>query len=181
MTVINAGALDLTGFHTTNEVVPADLVIDLSTSTWKTVMRVVVPVQAGDLLDVSAWMKATNDEGYNVGLGAHLWAYDCDPAPGPDGTVPAVSVRPWWRLDGEAGSVGENVTKDTHHITLAVAVPYVVPADWPVGHRIVVVLRADAHSTAWDKDGDGVAEDRLTVDPYGRLTVRRYTPRTEAL
>lgn len=178
MTVINLAGLDVTGFHSTNEVVPSDLVVDLPTDTWRTVMRVVVPVQAGDVLDVSAWMKVTDDVGYTVGLGVHLWWYDCDNGLGTAGT--------WSRLDEPAGSAGMNVTKDLHHLTLGVAVPFVVPANWPVnpdtgvGHRIVIALRADAHSTLWDRDGDGLAEDRLTVDPNGRLTVRRYTPRTEA-
>ena len=178
MTVIAAGPLDLTGFHSTNEIVPSDLVVDLSTETWKTIMRLVVPVQPGDLLDVSAWMKVTDDLGYTVGLGEHLWWYDVDNGLGAAGT--------WSRLDPEAGSAGMNVTKDVHHLTLGVAVPFVVPADWPVNtetgkpHRICVALRADAHSTLWDKDGNGLAEDRLTMDKVGRLTVRRYTQRTEA-
>ncbi|MGH3584712.1 MAG: hypothetical protein ACRDQ0_00150 [Pseudonocardia sp.] len=161
MTVTDLAGLAMCGFHSTNEVVPSKLKVDLPTTTWATIMRVVVPVAPGDLLDVSAWFKVTNDVGYNVGVGAHLWAYDVDSGQGTAG--------PWWRLDDVAGSVGMNVTKDLHHLTLPVAVPYVVPADWPEGHRIVIVLRADAHSTAWK------AGDNLTVDPYGRLTVRRYT------
>lgn len=158
--------IPLTGIYSTNEPVPAVLRVDLSTATWATIMRVVVPVAPGDVLDVSAWFKVTNDLGYNVGVGAHLWAYDCDSGQGAAG--------PWWRLDEEAGSVGMNVTRNLHHLVLPVAVPYVVPADWPVGHRIVVVLRADAHSTAWQPG------DTLTVDPCGRLTVRRYAPTPEA-
>lgn len=174
MTVINAGPFALEYVHSTNEVVPDDLVIDLPTDTWKTILRVVVPVQAGDLLDVSAWMKVTDDVGYNVGVGIHLWWYDVDNGLGSSGT--------WSRLDPDAGSAGMNVTKDVHHLTLGVSVPYLVPADWPVDpdtgkpHRIAIALRADAHSTLWDRDGDGLAEDRLTVDGCGRLTVRRKVP-----
>ncbi|MFE7754329.1 hypothetical protein [Streptomyces sp. NPDC057429] len=175
MTVMNiTGPLPLTGFHSTNEIVPTSLRVDLPTTTWVTILRVVVPVEPGDLLDVSAWFKVTNDilpTAYVVGVGAHLWAYDCDSGYGTAGD--------WWRLDAEAGSVGMNVFRDLHHLVQSVEVPYVVPADWPVGHRMVIALRADAHSTQWDKDGDGLAEDRLTVDPYGRLTVRRYTPTSE--
>lgn len=165
MTITNLTASTLAGFHTTNEPVPTTLRVDLSTATWATIMRVVVPVQAGDLLDVDGWFKVTNDLGYNVGVGAHLWMYDVDdgaPSPRPEET--------WCRLDPEAGSVGMNVTPNLHHLTLPVAVPYLVPADWPEGHRIVIVLRADAHSTAW-KPGH-----TLTVDQVGRLTVRRYVP-----
>jgi len=178
MTVINLPDLTLTGFHSTNEVVATSLKVDLPTTTWSTILRVVAPVQAGDILDVSAWFKVTNDivpTAYPVGVGAHLWAYDVD-----DGAVSPRAPETWWRLDEEAGSVGMNVHRDLHHLVLPVAVPYVVPADWPAGHRITIALRADAHSTAWDKDGDGLAEDRLTVDQVGRLTVRRYTPTLEA-
>ncbi|MBV7671366.1 hypothetical protein STHAL_18110 [Streptomyces halstedii] len=156
------GGLPLAGLYTTNDVATAALPVDLATDTWRTILRVVVPVEAGDVLDVGAWFKVTNDVGYNVGVGAHLWAYDVDSGQGTAG--------PWWRLDAVAGSVGMNVTKDLHHLTLPVAVPYVVPEGWPAGHRIVIVLRADAHSTAWK------AGDTLTVDKVGRLTVRRYVP-----
>ncbi|MFC9247742.1 hypothetical protein ACFT7S_28150 [Streptomyces sp. NPDC057136] len=165
MTIISTSDLALTGFHSTNEVVPTSLKVDLSAATWVTIMRVVVPVDAGDLLDVDAWFKVTNDitpVAYPVGVGAHLWAYDCDSGEGTAG--------PWWRLDEEAGSVGMNVFRDLHHLVLPVAVPYQVPADWPAGHRMVVALRADAHSTAWQTG------DTLTVDQVGRLTVRRYVP-----
>ncbi|MFE6931742.1 hypothetical protein ACFVDT_06895 [Streptomyces sp. NPDC057699] len=166
--------LPLTGFYSTNEVVPSSLKVDLPTTTWSTILRVVTHVAPGDLLDVSAWLKVTNDipNPYPVGVGAHLWGYDCDSGYGTAGD--------WWRLDPEAGSVGMNVFRDLHHLVQSVEVPYVVPADWPTGHRMVIALRADAHSTQWDRDGDGVAKDRLTVDPQGRLTVRCYTPTPEA-
>lgn len=158
------GRLDLVGFHSTGEVTADELPIDLPTTTWRTVLRVVVPVDAGDLLDVSAWMRTTTSVDYPVGVGEHLWAYDVD--------VPAAE-REWWRLD-PSGSVGMNIVRDVHHLTLGLELPYVVPATWPPGHRIVVVLRADAHSTAWDRDGNGRADDALAVDPNGRLTVRRF-------
>ncbi|MER5892271.1 hypothetical protein [Streptomyces sp. NPDC001876] len=165
MTIINLPTLSLSGFHSTNELVPSALKVDLSTATWVTVMRVVVPVDAGDLLDVSAWFKVTNDitpTAYPVGVGAHLWAYDVD-----DGAPVPRPAESWWRLD-EAGSVGMNVDRDLHHLTLPLAVAYQVPEDWPAGHRMTVALRADAHSTAWQP------ADVLTVDQVGRLTVRRY-------
>ncbi|MFE2021291.1 hypothetical protein ACFW9O_24915 [Streptomyces sp. NPDC059499] len=164
MTLLNLPALSLSGFYSTNELVPTTLKVDLSTATWSTIMRVVVPVAAGDLLDVSAWFKVTNDLGYNVGVGAHLWAYDVD-----DGAPVPRPAESWWRLDPDAGSVGMNVTPDMHHLTLPVALPYQVPDDWPDGHRITIALRADAHSTAWKPNHS------LTVDQVGRLTARRYT------
>ncbi|MFF3034688.1 hypothetical protein ACFVS7_27215 [Streptomyces rubiginosohelvolus] len=171
MTTISLPELRLVGFYSTNEVAATSLPVDLPTNTWRTILRAVVPAQPGDLLDVSAWFKVTNDirpTAYPVGVGAHLWAYDCDNGLGSAGV--------WERLDPEAGSVGMNVHRDLHHLVLPVEVAYRVPDDWPAGHRMVIALRADAHSTAWDRDGDGVAQDRLTVDPYGRLTVRRYCP-----
>lgn len=172
MTTISLGRLDITGFESTNKVVPASIPIDLSTETWRTMMRVVIPVAAGDLVSAQAWTKTTDDVGYNVGVGQHLWWYDVD--------LPAAE-RVWFRFDEEAGSVGMNNTPDVHHLTLPIAVPCLVPGSWPAGHRMAVVVRADAHSTAWDRDGDGLAEDKLTVDPAGRLSVFRFTPRTEAV
>lgn len=167
MTIITRVNPVLAAFHSTNEVVATSLPIDLPTNTWRTIMRVVLPVTGGDLLDVSSWFKVTSEAPYNVGVGAHLWGYDLDNGLG-------AAPENWFRLDGEAGSVGMNVTKDIHHLTLGVDVPFSVPVDWTEGHRIVIALRADAHSTAWDKDGNGKVDDHLEVDPYGRLTVRRY-------
>ncbi|MGW0785745.1 hypothetical protein [Streptomyces sp. NPDC002913] len=162
MPIISRTSLALTGIYSTNELVPTTLRVDLSTATWATMLRVVAPVAAGDLLDIDGWFKVTNDLGYNVGVGAHLWAYDVD-----DGAPVPRPPESWWRLD-DAGSVGMNVTPDMHHLTLPAALPYQVPDTWPTGHRITIALRADAHSTAW-KPGHS-----LTVDPCGRLTVRRY-------
>ncbi|MGA3524177.1 hypothetical protein [Melissospora conviva] len=148
----------LASLHSTNEVVAANLPVDLATTSWRTMLRAVVPVTAGDLLDVSAWARVTNDVGYTVGVGWHLWAYDADSGQGTAG--------PWWRI---SLSCGDNVDKTRHHMPLTISTTYEVPADWPEGHRIVVVLRADAHSTAWRKG------DLLTVDPLGHLAVRRWT------
>ncbi|SMF87131.1 hypothetical protein [Streptomyces sp. Amel2xC10] len=172
---MTATSLVLSGVYETDEVTATSLPVDLATDTWRTVMRSVVPVAAGDRLDVTARARVTNDvgvsrgdSGYTVGVGAHLWVYDCDPDPGPDGTVPVVSERPWTRI---APSWGDNVSRDRHHLPIALTAMWDVPANWPPGHRAVVVLRADAHSTAW-KSGD-----TLTVDGgYGQLIVRRWTP-----
>lgn len=168
MTSLSLGPLAITGLFSTTEVVPTTLPVDLSTSTWRTMMRQVVPVAAGDILDISCWARVTNDLGYTVGVGWHLWAYDCDNGLGTAGT--------WWKI---SPSLGDNVTSTRHHMPLHIGVVHQVPADWPVDpdtgnpHRIVVVLRADAHSTA------AVDGDTLTVDQtYGYLAVRRYTPET---
>lgn len=178
MTIISrTGHMPMVGYESTAEVVPSSLVIDLPTTTWRTIMRVVVPCAAGDLLDVDAWFKVTNDTlgRYTVGVGAHLWAYDVD-----DGLGAARTEADWWRLTPGAGSPGMNVTRDMHHLTMAFGEGHVVRDDWPEGHRIVIALRADAHSTQWDKDGNGRADDSLVVEPCGRLRVRRYTPTPEA-
>ncbi|HET6635231.1 MAG TPA: hypothetical protein VFH77_09390, partial [Streptomyces sp.] len=153
------------GLYATDEVTASTLPVDLVTDTYRTMLRTVVPVDAGDLLDIAAWARVTNDTGrdrgdpgYTVGVGWHLWAYDVD--------TQAASSGEWWRI---APWCGDNVTRDRHHMPLAIDTVYRVPADWPAGHRIVVVLRADAHSTA------AVDGDELTVDrEYGHLTVRRW-------
>jgi hypothetical protein len=165
MTIIAAEALTPAGIYATDEVVPTTIPIDLATDTYRTMLRVVVPVAAGDLLDISGWARVTNDTGrnrgdagYTVGVGYHLWMYDVDDGP--------VSAGDWLRI---SPLCGDNVTRDRHHMPLAISTTYTVPADWPEGHRMVVVLRADAHSTAW------IAGDTLTVDrDYGQLTVRRW-------
>lgn len=163
MTILNAGERRLDGLWFTDEVVASKLTVDLPTTTWATMLRVVVPVTAGDQLDITAWARVTNDTGYTVGVGWHLWQYDVD-----DG-VPSAD-RVWERI---GLSCGDNVDKPRHHMPLAITSVYQVPDDWPGGHRMVVVLRADAHSTA------AVAGDFLTVDKVGGLTVRRWSPSQE--
>ncbi|MCP3820055.1 hypothetical protein NLX86_18740 [Streptomyces sp. A3M-1-3] len=158
MTILTTTELAPTGLYSTDEVVATTLPVDLPVDTWRTMLRVVVPAAAGDLLDVDARARVTNDVGYNVGVGWHLWAYDTDSGQGTAG--------PWWKL---APSSGDNVDPARHHMPLHITAVHQVPADWPAGHRITVVLRADAHSTAWQSG------DTLTVDPLGVLTVRRWT------
>lgn len=144
--------------ETTREVVPATLPVDLAADTWRTLLRLVVPVAPGDRLDISARARVTNDTTYTIGVGWHLWIYDADSGQGTAGT--------WWKI---APSCGDNVSKDRHHMPLLIDTLHTVPDDWPPGHRAVVVLRADAHSTAW-RSGD-----TLTVDKeYGELIVRPW-------
>lgn len=164
-TITAATGLTLAGIYATDEVVAATLPVDLATDTWRTMIRQIVPVEPGDVLDIQAWARVTNDTGksrnepgYTVGVGWHVWAYDCDSGQGTAG--------PWWRISPYCG---DNVDRTRHHMPLHISTVYTVPDDWPDGHRIVIVLRADAHSTAW------VAGDTLTVDKdYGHLKVRRY-------
>ncbi|MFB7219332.1 hypothetical protein [Streptomyces sp. NPDC056227] len=167
-TITNAtGPLTLAGLHSTDEVVPSTIPVDLATDTYRTMLRVVVPVAAGDLLDISGWARVTNDvgrnrgdAGYTVGVGWHLWMYDASDGLGSAGL--------WTRI---SPLCGDNVSRDRHHMPLAIDTLYTVPADWPAEHLMVVVLRADAHSTAW-KSGDTLTVDR----DYGQLTARRWTP-----
>ncbi|WP_330349564.1 hypothetical protein [Streptomyces sp. NBC_00582] len=165
------GDLVLKGLYS-NDVTTANLEIpvDTATDTWRTVATIVVPVDPGDILTVDARARVTSELDYPVGIGAHLWIYDCDPEPGPDGLVPKVSERPWTKI---APSWGMNVTDDIHHLPFQVGALWQVPADWPcrvdgTPHRIVVALRADGHSTA------AVSGDKVAGDPgYTLIRVRR--------
>jgi hypothetical protein len=152
----------LAGLYATDEVPASSLPIGLSSGLgYRTLLRVVVPVVAGDVLDVSARARVTNDTapGYTVGVGYHLWMYDADSGQGSAGS--------WTRISSWCG---DNVTRDRHHMPLLTDTVYVVPDGWPAGHRMVIVLRGDAMSTA--ADGQSITVDR----DYGQLTVRRYTP-----
>lgn len=162
MTVTSVEGHVLAGLYATDEVTASRIKIRSWAGTYATLLRVVLPVDAGDVLDVTARARVTNDTsppGYTVGVGYHLWAYDVDNGLGASG--------PWTRISTWCG---DNVPRDRHHMPLHTDTVYTVPEDWPAGHRIVVVLRGDAHSTRADGQ-------YLTVDQeYGHLTVRRYAP-----
>lgn len=134
--------------------------VDLPSDTYRTLYRVVMGgVNPGDILDIDADARVTNNCGYNIGVGWHLWMYSY--------TNPLRISGPWWRISAFSG---ENVTPDMHHMPLHISTLYRMPDDWPPGHRPVVILRADAHSTAW-KPGH-----TLNVDAgYGQLIVRRWS------
>ena len=133
--------------------------VDLPSDTYRTLYRVVMGgVEPGDTLDIDAHARVTNNLGYNVGVGWHLWMYDYN--------LRAEPGNPWWRISAFSG---ENVTANMHHMPLPLACLYRMPDDWPSGHRPVIVLRADAHSTAW-QSGDTIAVDA----GYGQLIVRRW-------
>ncbi|WP_416983564.1 hypothetical protein [Streptomyces sp. T028] len=158
----------LLGIHATDEVPASTLPIGLSSGLgFRTLLRIVVPVTAGDVLDVSGRARVTNDTspGYTVGVGYHLWMYDADNGLGSAGS--------WTRI---SSLCGDNVSRDRHHMPLLVDTVYTVPADWPVNpdtgipHRMTVVLRGDAMSTL--ADGQSITVDK----EYGQLTLRRYRP-----
>ncbi|MER5892408.1 hypothetical protein [Streptomyces sp. NPDC001876] len=142
--------------------------VDLPTDTYRPLYRVVTgPLSPGDRLDISADARVTNDVGYpggtryTVGVGWHLWAYTY--------VGPGISNGTWWRI---SHSMGDNVPVDRHHMPLHISRLHTIPDDWTPGDRMVVVLQADAHSTAWAKN-DGT--DLLTVDSgYGQIIVRPW-------
>jgi hypothetical protein len=146
--------------------------VDLSSTSYRTLYRIVLgSVQPGDILDIDAEARVTNDCGYpdgrryTVGVGWHLWIYDYD--------NPLKTQGTWTRI---SQYMGDNVDPTRHHMPLHISTLYRMPADWAAGHRPVVVLRADAHSTAWQYNG---GSDTLTVDAgYGQLIVRHWTTPT---
>jgi hypothetical protein len=166
-TITNApGPLALDGLYATDEVPASTLPIGLSSGLgYRTLLRAVIPVTAGDILDITGRARVTNDTspGYTVGVGYHLWMYDASDGLGSAGI--------WSRI---SPLCGDNVTRDRHHMPLLTDTVYTVPADWPEGHRMVIVLRGDAMSTK--ADGQSITVDR----DYGQLTVRRWTPPTAA-
>ncbi|MEV4000989.1 hypothetical protein [Actinomadura sp. NPDC049753] len=140
-------------------VVASTIPVDLSPDTPVRTMRVVVPVAAGDVLDVTAEGRVTNDLAYNVGIGSRLQWYDVD-----DG-IAWPHAWPWTTI---GTPTGDNVDPQRHHMPLTLTRAYTVPADWPAGHRMVINLMVDAHSTAW-RSGN-----TITVDAYGALIVRKW-------
>ncbi|HEY9475615.1 MAG TPA: hypothetical protein VIS06_17420 [Mycobacteriales bacterium] len=159
MTAIQTAGRIPAGVYADDKVIAASIPVDLPSTTPVRVMRVVVPVTAGDVLDITAEGRVTNDVGYTVGVGSRLQWYDVD-----DG-VPWPHVQPWTQI---GTPTGDNVPPQRHHMPLTLTRIYQVPADWPAGHRMVVNLMVDAHSTAWK------AGDTLTVDDYGQLVVRKW-------
>jgi hypothetical protein len=166
MTITSTEGLDLAAVYSTDEVAATTLPIGTwAGQAYRTMLRVIVPVAAGDVLDVTAWARVTNPaayaDRYTVGVEYGLWQYDCDNGLGSSGP---------WALIGP--QCGDNVDAARHHMPLAITAVWTVPADWPAGHRVVIVLRADAASTA-AKPGDV-----MTADPLGTLTARRHTAPT---
>ncbi|MCM2394367.1 hypothetical protein, partial [Streptomyces albipurpureus] len=125
--------------------------IDRHSATSSLLYRVVLPATAaGDVLDITAKAGVTNDAGhpggqtYMVGVGWHIWWYDYNH---PDRSAgPWTQIKPW---------SGQNVDHALHHLALNAAFCWRVPDDWPEGHRMVVCLKASAHSTAWQRNGGG--------------------------
>lgn len=148
--------------------------VDLSTGTPVKVRYYAMPVQAGDYLKVHAEIDVTNDAGrdtakgirYTVGIGVSLWYYDAS-AP----TTPVDLRAASWRQIGD--SRGMNCTVDLHHLAMCISGTLTIPADWQPGHSAGIVLRADAHSTAWNSNS-ATGGDFITVEDHGCLDVTRY-------
>lgn len=135
----------------------------------RTLARIVVPVDPGDVLVIVSRQRCTNDIGparYGVGIGYWHDAYDAD-----DGLATSDPAKVWTRIGSLCGS---NVDRSiVHHLDLHLNDTWKVPTGWPAGHRSVVAFRADAHSTRWQDNG---GSDKVTVDDYGVLTVTRWRP-----
>ncbi|MER7272810.1 hypothetical protein ABT344_31535, partial [Micromonospora carbonacea] len=156
------GPLALAALHTTSEVtaIGGMTVTRYSGDRYWTMSRVIVPANPGDVLDMDARCRVTNPLPYSVGMTARFWAYDLDDGqPSP--------TRPWWEI---GRLTGDNVTASPqrHHMPMCLHDVYQVPTTWVPGHRMVVVMRTECHSDAV-RTGD-----RITVDDYGVLTVRRW-------
>ncbi len=136
--------------HSSDVLVDELAVTDAAGIGFETVLRAPVPVSKGDTLDVSGYFRVTNDLPANVGVAGHLWAYDLD------GDQSA-----HWRI---GPATGDNVDRARHHMPITLDTVYTVPNDWPTGHRMMIAMKADAHSTATD--------GLVTVDDNGNLIIR---------
>lgn len=160
MTIVDTAGRSLVSMRSDDAMVASTVPIHSSPGTYTYLSRVVMdPTHPGDVFKVDARARVTNDVGYTVGVGYHIWRYDVDDGlPWPHG--------PWVRI---SPFNGDNVDPTRHHMPLHCTATYTVPDDWPAGHRMVIAYQADAHSTAWQSG------DALTVDAqYGLLIVERW-------
>jgi hypothetical protein len=139
--------------------------IDLSSGTPRTVFATNIgPVNPDDRVRVISDANVTNDTGvtlvngvrkvtgtrYTVGVSYHIAYSTVSGAPTRAGT-----------------SMGENCPVIVHHCVVG-GIPrmFKVPADWTPGTEMVVMMRVDAHSSAWAKNG---GKELLRVEPYGAI------------
>jgi hypothetical protein len=168
----------LVGLYSSQELVATSIPVDGTANTPYRTMRLVVPCLAGDVLDITAELRVTNDLSYTVGVGSRLRYYDAD-----DGEqYPHGGWTEWVEIPTPTG---DNVTPITstyagrHHMPITLTRAYRVPDTWlaPITegdyigpHRMAINLLVDAH---WGKYRAG---DRLTVDPYGmQMVARRWS------
>ncbi|MGW4834795.1 hypothetical protein [Streptomyces globisporus] len=172
MAALSTAGRVLVAAQSDTQLITRGLPVDGTSQTWRRLYRLVTGgLQPGDLLDIDADARVTNDCGrdggtrYTIGVGWHLWAYSY--------TDPLRDTGPWWQI---SHLMGDNVDAIRHHMPLHISCLYQVPDDWPPDHRMVIVLQADAHSTKWAING---GKDLLTVDDgYGQLIVRHWTTPT---
>lgn len=150
------------GVYYTDEVTATKLQVNSGTpDLYATMLRKVLPVDAGDYLAVHAFGRWTNDVGMVTGIGWHIWLYDVDAGEGANPDV-------WRRI---SPLCGENILPNgsMHHMPGQSFCVYRIPDDWPVGHRATVVFRASAHRTT-----NLTPVQYITVDKaYGALMINR--------
>lgn len=151
------------GLWSTTDIARTSLPVGNTAGNYRVLSRIAIPVRAGDQLDVCARAHVSSPHKFNVGVGSHLWGYDVDLPEPPKLTV---SQRPWWAL---GTSDSDQVDWDRHHMPLRCSAVYEVPADWPDGHRMMVVYQGDAYAS------NAAPGDTIVVDPMGLLIVRRWT------
>lgn len=161
-TIYNVENPVLLGTYYTDQVWATKLEVnDGDPDLYATMLRTVVPVDAGDYLQVHAFGRWTNDIGLTTGIGWHVWLYDADAG---EQATPNV-----WRLISPLN--GENILPNgsMHHMPGQTFCMYHIPESWPEGHRAVVVFRASAHRTT-----NLVPVQYITVDKqYGALKIER--------
>jgi hypothetical protein len=126
-----------------------------SDATRKTFVAVDVPAQPGDILDIVARGRVTDNASmprYNTSISFSL--YQPNDASG--------AVHPIGKFNGS------NDTANLHHLPTHISTIYVVPATWDPAVPFTVSLRGTAASTAWR------AGDNITIDDMCEITVRRY-------
>lgn len=160
--------------HTTRIFKATSVPVLESSTLGKNIFIKTLRVNPGDVLDVYADLKVTNDAGryttkarrYTVGVGYNLSWYDAQITP-PEARLAT------WAVIGD--SAGENVTVDTHHLMLNIGRTLLIPATWVPGQWVGIVLRVAAMSSSWDLNSP-TGGDTLTVDQDGILKVWRWAP-----
>lgn len=145
--------------------------------TFITVRLFTMFVAEGDTLLITGELNLTNNTGrdadqdmipgyeaFGAGIATSLWIYDAN---APAAERPAT----WLRL----GTNGENCTVEGHHIAQGLQRPYQVPAGWDPTHQMGIVLRVDAHSTAYKANP---VPGYFIVEKHGTLHVEHWPAAT---
>ena len=130
---------------------------------WRTMSRIVLPtideLFMFSTMVVHARGRVTNDVGYNVGVGYHLWMYDAN------GSETFKQRKNWRKI---SPSNGDNVNPQRHHMPLHQSAVFDMRSIVNPDYRPVVAFQADAHSTAAKKG------NKLKVDNLGLLIVELH-------